>query len=275
VGATPADAGDEVLPRRVGPSSVDAAEDARAPERASLTLGGSTREYVLVVPSAIDRASPLPLVLAFHGDGGDAWGFHTAFPFERASRGDAIVAYLDGVVVDAHVGRTWALGAADPNPDIAFVEALVDSLSARLPVDRARIFATGYSSGAFFSNLLACRRSDLVRAIASNAGGSPFPQAEKWPNGYPKCPGQKGVAAILLHGSADQGVTLDSGFFSAEYWASVNGCGGELDPTGYPECAAYRRCPRGKAVVWCEVPGLGHWVWDHAAEVSWVFSQRQ
>src|SRR5690606_14043271 len=105
-----------------------------------------------------------------------------------------------------------------------FAETVVKALAAELPLDETRIFATGYSSGGFLANLIACQRSGLLRAIASNAGGAPYNQAEAWPNGYPRCPGQAPVAAMALHGRLDFGVTIDSGRFSAEYWAYVNGC---------------------------------------------------
>jgi polyhydroxybutyrate depolymerase len=256
----------EVLPR--APST--AAARVSTPARASLLVDGVQRGYVLVTPVDRDAARPVALVLVFHGDGSEAWAFHAAFPFERASGADAVVAYLDGV------GKTWSLEGKGENADVRFVEALIDALAATLPIDRTRVFATGYSSGGFFVNLLACKRADLVRAIASNAGGGPYLQTEVWPNHYPKCPGQRPLAAIALHGNADVNVPLASGFFSAQYWAYVNGCDDTgLDSTGYAECASYRHCPKGTNVVWCEVPGLGHEIWDHAAEVSWAFFARQ
>jgi polyhydroxybutyrate depolymerase len=161
------------------------------------------------------------------------------------------------------------------NKDILFVETLVGSLVQKYPIDLSRIFAAGYSSGGFFSNVLACHRPRLLRAISSSAGGAPYNQLAKWPNGYPRCPDQMPVAAIALHGARDHGVTLDSGRFSAEYWAYVNGCNvEEWETTGYRECRAFRGCPPGKAVAWCEIGDLGHWVWDRGAEASWTFFQR-
>jgi poly(3-hydroxybutyrate) depolymerase len=77
---------------------------------------------------------------------------------------------------------------------------------------------------------------------------------------------------LALHGEDDYGVTLSSGRFSAEYWAYVNGCKtDEMETTGYEQCRVFRGCPTGKAVGFCPIPGLGHWVWDHAAEASWSF----
>jgi polyhydroxybutyrate depolymerase len=256
-----------VLPRIVRPPPD---RDATRSSVRSLVVSGRTRRYVLVEPARLVEARSYPLVLVFHGDGGDAQGFHEAWPFEHATGADAFLAYPEGI------GRTWDLETTRDNPDEQFVVALVDALASTAPIDRARVFAAGYSSGGFMSNVLACHRPDLLRAIASNAGGAPYNQLAKWGNGYPKCPGQKPVAMLALHGERDHGVTLDSGRFSAEYWAHVNGCNtGEMETTGYPECRVYRGCPAGKAVGFCSVPPLGHWVWSESAGASWTFFERQ
>jgi polyhydroxybutyrate depolymerase len=172
------------------------------------------------------------------------------------------------------MGATWDLETTKANPDERFIVALVAEIAEGRRLDRKRIFATGYSSGGFMANILACHRPGMLRAIASNAGGAPYKQLETWPNGYPKCPGEEPVAMLALHGERDTGVTLDSGRFSAEYWAYVNGCQtDEMEPTGYDECRVYRGCPRDKVVGFCSIPSLGHWVWSEAAVASWTFFQ--
>jgi len=237
---------------------------------ATIEIGGARRVYVLVEPAEIDRERRYPLVLVFHGDGHDAESFHQAFRFETASGPDAFLAYPEGL------GATWDLDSLVQNRDVELVEKLVEHLRERLPIDPARVFATGYSSGGFLANLVACRKSGLLRAITSSAGGAPYSQAMVWPNGFTRCPGQTPTAALALHGERDFGVTLDSGRFSAAYWAYVNDCNTtEMETTPYPECQVYRGCPAGKAVGFCSVPGLGHWVWDRAAEASWTFFRTQ
>lgn len=235
-----------------------------------IEVSGRKRQYVLVQPVVVDPAKKLPLVLVFHGDGGDSQGFHQQFPFERASGADAVLAYPEGL------RSTWDLDTKAGNHDVQLAEAIIDEIAQRLPIDRTRLHATGYSSGGFLSNVIACHKPGLLRAISSSAGGAPYKQAEAWPNGYAKCPGQSPTAMLALHGESDYGVTLDSGRFSAEYWAYVNGCKTEeMETTGYRECRAYRGCPAGKAVAFCSVPSLGHWVWDSAAEASWTFFRTQ
>jgi sterol desaturase/sphingolipid hydroxylase (fatty acid hydroxylase superfamily)/poly(3-hydroxybutyrate) depolymerase len=256
-----------VLPLRTqAPREPDATRSAMR----TLEAAGRQRKYLLVEPTHLDPSKRYPLVLVFHGDGGDAAGFHAGYPFEKASGDEAIVAYPEGL------GHTWDLETKIENHDVSFVDTLIDELLVKLPVARNQIFATGYSSGGFLANVIACQRPSLFHAIASNAGGAPYKQLQTWPNGYAKCPGQEAIAMLALHGENDHGVTLDSGRFSAEYWAYVNGCKtDEMETTGYEECRVYRGCPKGKAVGFCPVPGLGHWVWDRAAEATWTFFRTQ
>jgi polyhydroxybutyrate depolymerase len=236
----------------------------------TIDVDGTKRRYLLVEPAALAPEKHYPAILVMHGDGGDAEGFHKGYPFEKASGAEAFLAYPDGI------GFTWDLETVSDNRDVKLAAAIFDELAARFPIDRSRLFATGYSSGGFLANVIACQKSGLLRAIASNAGGAPYKQAQTWPNGYAKCPGQAPVAMLALHGEDDHGVTLDSGRFSAEYWAYVNGCKpDEMETTGYAECHVYRDCPNGKAVGFCPIPGLTHWVWDRAAEVTWSFFRSQ
>ncbi len=257
----------KVLPRATPPAAP--APPMRVTEE-TMEVAGNKRRYVLVEPLVVDGTKKYALVFAFHGDGGDARGFHEAWRFETASRDEAIVVYPDGI------GYGWDLETLSDNRDVLFVDALAGALGKRFPIDTSRIFATGYSSGGFLANVVACHRPGFLRAIASNAGGAPYKQALVWPNGYPRCVGQKPVAMLALHGERDFGVTIDSGRFSAEYWAYVNGCKeDEMEPSGYDECRIYRGCPQGKAVGFCRIAPLGHWVWDRAAEASWVFFNTQ
>jgi polyhydroxybutyrate depolymerase len=253
-----------VLPRRPAAGDAGAMRTETVVTRAS----GEERRYLLVEPAKLDSGKRYPLVLVLHGDGGEPAAMHRAWPFERASGSAAVLAYLEGL------GATWNLETTDDNPDVRFAAAVVDDIARTRPIDRQRVFGAGYSSGGFMVNVIACQKAGLLHAISSNAGGAPYNQREQWPNGFPKCPGQEPIAMLAFHGDRDSDVTPDSGRFSAEYWAYVNGCStDQTETTGYPECHAYRGCPAGKAVALCTIPHIGHWVWDDAAEASWTFFQ--
>ncbi len=242
----------------------------------AITVSGLARSYVLVLPRDYDAARRYPLVVAMHGDGGDGASMRAGFPVEEASGASAIVVYPSGR------NHTWDLYApADTDVDVAFLEALIASLAARWSIDPARVFATGFSSGAFMANQMACRRPALFRAIASHGGGAPSeprdPAASTWEGtGFTRCAGQtSGVAALVVHGEEDGVVSWESGSYTATYWSTVNGCGTARVPAGgllgALGCERWQGCPATTPVTMCSVDGLGHTVWSEAAKATWAF----
>jgi polyhydroxybutyrate depolymerase len=239
----------------------------------SVTAAGVPREYALATPSTYSAEEAYPLVLVLHGDGGDGPSMRAAFPFDEASGQRAIVAYPSG----NHKG--WDLyDPTDQNADMLFLLALIDAVEQRFRIDPAMVFATGFSSGAFMVNQLACRRPGLLRGIAPHSGGAPDepsdPAALRWENGYTRCAGQaigSGPAALVIHGSDDTTVSYASGDFSASYWAYVNGCASSRAADALPECVHHDSCPSGKGVLLCSVPNLGHSLWGGASSAMWTF----
>lgn len=217
----------------------------------------------------VQATAGMPLVIVMHGDGGTARTFHEQFSYEEASGGWATLVYPDGI----HQG--WDTESTERNKDIDFLDALIEEAVNTRNVDAARVFLTGYSSGGFLAQLYACQRSARVRGIATHEAGAPYNQREKWPNGSPKCPGQKPVATLVTHGREDYAVSFKSGVYSAFYWARVNGCDVKhANATGYPQCYSYAACEPGKPVVFCDIPNLGHWVWSEGAVASARFFQQ-
>lgn len=237
----------------------------------TVDVDGTAREYVLAVPTKLDAARPYPLVLVFHGDGGSGSKMREYHKLDAVSRDEALVAYPTGI----NAGWDLQTPSAE-NQDIKFVESLVAAVSGKYKVDASRVFGTGYSSGAFLVNKIACRKTGFFRGIVSHAGGAPDeeqdPNASQWPTGYTKCAGQTGgVAAMILHGDADNTVTPDSGDFDATYWASLNGCQDTRSDTTPSPCKQHDGCPTGQPVLWCLIPGLSHTVWQNGAKEGWAF----
>ncbi len=239
----------------------------------ALDVAGAARSYVLGVPSTYDASRAYPLVLGFHGDGGDGAGIRAALSFEAVSGQDAIVAYPSG-----H-GHTWDLyGPAATNGDVDFITKLVGALEQRFNVTPDRVFGIGFSNGAFMLNQLACRRPSLFRAIVPLSGGAPYePQdsgASHWENGYVKCAGQtlgSGPAVLVVHGTQDAVVSYESGDFSAKYWSYVNGCGEASSAWSIQPCVSYAECPTGKSVLFCPIAAMGHAIWSEATKAAWTF----
>jgi polyhydroxybutyrate depolymerase len=239
----------------------------------SLDVAGKTRSYVLAAPSTYASEKMYPLVLVLHGDGGDGPSIRAGFAFDAVSAQAAFVAYPTG-------NRGWNLyDPADRNEDLAFLVALVEALERRFAIDPARVFGMGFSSGAFMVNQVACRRPSLFRAIAPHSGGAPDEPrdatASRWENDYTRCAGQtlgNGPAVLVIHGTADREVTYDSGEFTANYWAFVDGCQSTRSTAVAPSpCVLHDACPPGKPVVLCPISDLGHTLWPMAATAAWKF----
>jgi poly(3-hydroxybutyrate) depolymerase len=124
--------------------------------------------------------------------------------------------------------------------DVAFVKKLVASINETFCVDTSRIFVTGFSYGAMFSNTLGCQMGDVFRAIAPASGGGP--------NG--SCVGK--TAAVIIHGSADSTVNISSGEASRDFWLKANHCGTTTKATEPSPCVTYEGCDAGYPVAWCQ-----------------------
>src|SRR5919199_4210477 len=121
-----------------------------------VSLGGLTRTAIVHLPNE-DSETPMPVVLVFHGGGGTAKGMQRISHFDGvADLGHFIAVYPEGY------RRSWADGRGKTPADragvddVGFINALLEQLEQQYRIDRRRIFATGLSNGAFFSQRLGC-----------------------------------------------------------------------------------------------------------------------
>jgi polyhydroxybutyrate depolymerase len=76
----------------------------------------------------------------------------------------------DGKLATWNAGHCCGGARDDAVDDVGFVRALVAELKRRLPVDAARIHATGMSNGGMMAHRLACDAADLFASVAAVAG---------------------------------------------------------------------------------------------------------
>jgi polyhydroxybutyrate depolymerase len=235
----------------------------------TLSVRGDQRTYDLYVPDAYDAASKkaYPLVFVFHGAGGDGSGVRGQYGLEAAAGGKALIVYPDGFL-----GKWDIEKASDSNSDVEYFDALIESIFASHCVDTSRVFATGYSLGGYFANYLACRRGGKLKAIASVAGGGPSGDASDYDDrGNLRCT-EKPVGALIVHGTDDAEVKLEEGQKSRDHWRRVNGCStGAGVPSDPNPCVKLASCASDRPVVYCEVPGIGHALWNESAKATWQF----
>ena len=225
----------------------------------TLTVAGTERTYVLSVPTGYDASTPLPLVFAWHGLGGDGTMARMYFRIETASGGGAIFAYPDGLP-NEDGQAAWDL--SDTGGDVAYFDALLAALSAEYCVDATRVFSTGHSFGGFFTNRLGCSRASVLRAVAPVAGGPPF--------GGPGAACTPAVAAWIAHGDNDETVDFSMGEDARDNYLAANSCGTTTAPVEPSPCVAYEGCAAGRPVHWC-VHQDGHNWPSFAGSGIWSF----
>jgi polyhydroxybutyrate depolymerase len=129
-----------------------------------LVVNNTNREYIIYVPENFTGTSSLPLLLSFHGLSSNMnFNYDYTNFSELAERENFIVVHPNGI------DNRWTVSATN-NPDIDFIEALLDQLENDYNIASNRIYSTGMSNGGNFSFTLACGLIDRIAAIASVTG---------------------------------------------------------------------------------------------------------
>ncbi|MBN2038148.1 MAG: hypothetical protein JW768_15510 [Chitinispirillaceae bacterium] len=230
-------------------------------ENNSVTIYDTVRTYLLSVPEAYNPNNGYPVIWIFHGTGGTGSQIRRYCHIEDAApENSALFVYPDGLPREGSSGSSsWE---SSPGNDRELL--LFDSVMARLRniycIDEDRVFATGHSAGAFMSNFLGCFRGNAVTAIAPVAGGGFW-----WRQ---PCVGHVGV--MVIHGTADESVSYESGMRALNFFLASNGCKKTVTPTNRPPCERYEDCYREMSVELCSHNGGHEWP-DWAAAAIWGF----
>jgi len=228
--------------------------------RATIDVSGTSREYILALPSGYDASHPYRLIFAFHWSGGTdddvASGTIIGGPYygqQSRSAGSAIFVAPNGI------NMGW------PNTggqDIAFVKAMVALFESSLCVDQARIFSLGFSYGGMMSDEIGTEMGDVFRAIA--------PMSDACYSGGCKATNNHPIAVWMAHGDSDTVVPIADGMTARDKFLAKNGCGTQTTPVTPSPCVQYQGCMPGYPVTWCEFSG-GHMPWSAAPDPLWAF----
>jgi polyhydroxybutyrate depolymerase len=236
----------------------------------SIDVGGVKREYLLDVPDSLRPSTPAPLLLDFHGFGHSGAGVWNVSGFRKlATDAGFITVYPEGLPVRLHLrgqeaeAPGWQMFSVDDNRDLAFVRALLDDLERRYCIDRARVFATGFSNGASFSALLGCAMADRIAAVAPVSGGRLRVD----------CAPARGVPILIQHGRQDDLLPIDDARRARAAWLLVNQCAAEQKVAEGPSCERWTACRAGAVVEYCEGDYAHTWPPD-ATERVWAFLEK-
>lgn len=243
-------------------------------ELKTLEYDGVERSYLLFVPSVPDETKTYPLIVALHGGGGNAKAVDATTELqEQARRVNAILVYPNGSglfksrLLTWNAGNCCAYALEKQVDDVGFINALIDELSSKYPIDPKRIYATGMSNGAKMSYRLACHLSDKIAAIAPVAGSMEVPDCA------PKHP----ISVMVFHGTADKHVLYEGGVpeksmdkrnprvdnsvrHAISYWTKHNRCTQAAERTERWGIVrdAFDNCADGSSVVLYSILGGGH-----------------
>jgi polyhydroxybutyrate depolymerase len=177
----------------------------------SVASSGMTRYYRVHEPVGYDPQVATPLILAFHGGGGNAVQFaNQTEMYVTANAHNFLLVFPEGTGVlggpPLYRLETWNAGAccgwAEQNgvDDVQFVRDLVVALSAEWNIDLNHVYATGHSNGGMMAYRLGAEASDLIAAIAPNAAALGVAQ-----------PVLGNIPVMAMHGKLDTNVPFQGG----------------------------------------------------------------
>ncbi|MBM3858451.1 MAG: hypothetical protein FJ395_02235 [Verrucomicrobia bacterium] len=246
----------------------------------TINAGELKRHYTVHVPSGYDGRTPVPVVVMLHGGGGTSRAAATETGWgAKADKEGFLAVFPDAMARDpskpgsfARNPQLWNDGSDRFYPgqkapdDVAFLNAMLDELSAKFNVDARRIYVTGFSNGASMSFRFGAEASKRIAAIAPVAGAC-------W---LEKVRLERPVPMCYLTGSADPLNLIEGGVprllgggsdkvrakpkppvrDSIRKWTDALGC--SATPTSATETNGVHIERYGADVVYVTVAGQGH-----------------
>lgn len=211
----------------------------------------SGRTFHVYSPANYDASKTYPVVLAYHGWQTEGPDFEAWFKMEEQVNGEAFVVYPDAV------NGYWDLQG---DTDVTFFDDMVKMLGDTYCIDPSHIMGLGFSYGAYFMNILGCKRAGYVKAIMLGDGG--------WAGDGTSC-GRLPVLVVVR--TMDTEEPPSHGQVADRQWASLNKCTpNATQPTNTDlNCSAQMGCSSPGQLSFCtdtsslaDIPGYDP-SWDH------------
>jgi len=140
----------------------------------SIVHDGIMREYALYVPNSYTGTFAVPLVINFHGFGGNVREYMNYADMRPVAEADTfILVYPQGSYLDGSSHWNPCPPGGDNKSsadDFGFIEDMIKEISTHYNIDMKRIYAVGYSNGGMMAYGLANYKSELIAAVASVSG---------------------------------------------------------------------------------------------------------
>jgi polyhydroxybutyrate depolymerase len=190
----------------------------------SFTFQSRLRSYILYVPAIYNPSVAVPLVMNFHGYTSNSSQQLVYGDFRPIADTANFIIVCPNGTLDQSNQQYWNNYDVPGGPDdIAFTNALIDTISAHYNIDQHCIYSTGMSNGAIMSYDLAYKLSYRIAAIASVAGSMIYSHMAACNPIHP-------TPVMEIHGTAD-GTVLYNGDMYFEpvdslqkFWINFNHC---------------------------------------------------
>jgi polyhydroxybutyrate depolymerase len=176
---------------------------------------GLEREYLLYTPTTV--RSYAPLVVVMHGYTGNMDDIASYVGMNQlADENGFLVAYPQGTE-DPDGNNFFNVGydfhSSSNVDDVGFVRAMVEEIDNQNELNKEAIFATGMSNGGDMSFLLACKASDLFRAVAPVAGSMMTTMLSQ-------CEPEIALPVLEIHGDEDRVTRLGGDKENEDGWGA-------------------------------------------------------
>ncbi|HOR40554.1 MAG TPA: PHB depolymerase family esterase [Paludibacteraceae bacterium] len=253
-------------------------------------IDGQNRFYKVYVPSHIKNNQTIPLVIALHGNGGNAEALirETKWHTKASSEGFLVVA-PEASRPNPNKPRnqrdnrqTWNDGSGRFHSgersidDVKFITTMINELKNTYNIDKNKIFVTGFSNGASMTFRLGMEL-DCIKAIAPVAGV----------NWIKNNTSNRKISLLYIIGAQDRAKPLEGGitktangivlektpkppiYENIKRWATFIDCIGE--PTTFTLAQGvsglrFTDCSSNTSIEYIIVDDLGH-IWPGARQI--------
>ncbi len=220
------------------------------------TTNSPQRTFVTHLPNNRPPTQPVPLVLVFHGYGGQGKDLAKSSGLNQiADRENFIVVYPDGL------NKRWSVGGTE---DVAFTNSLIQQFQQRYKIDSRRIYATGISNGGFLVQRLACESSNQITAFASVVATLPHGLQSQ-------CRSNRPVSMLMINGTDDRKVPWKGGSLaygqilsvpsSIDFWRQRSQCPSSAKVRSLNsrvQIDQYTNCKNDSEIELVTLKGAGH-----------------
>jgi polyhydroxybutyrate depolymerase len=256
---------------------------------ATIAFGGTTRQYIVHVPTNYAGTTAVPLVLDYHGLLlTNTSELQQAAPHGYAAEADKegfIVVYPNAVGAPLYGWDVSPCCAQSPRSvdDVGFSKALIAKIEGQVCIDSKRVYAVGFSMGGGMAMDMACNAADVIAAVAP-AGFDLMDPSNNWP-----CQPSRPITVLSFRSTSDpvcpynggptnppNGLPITITFLGAvgtfQKWAQLDQCIGSPSTnsslgTSDGTCQTYSQCAANVSVTLCTKQGGSH---DQGfADVAW------